>query len=193
MLRPRYNWCLDCEYSDQERDSLTLVFLPPKRGRFVQGTIWLVPIRPLFGGSIVPPESSCPFAFSGSPKDTPFEDGTFKLTMQFSEEYPNKPPVVRFVSKMFHPNGKPVQGTMETTWLCFWLVQCMQMVAYVSTYYKTDGVQPTMFLPYWHQYRCVCYVCRGVGFGVHYMEFCVCIVQVYIEFCTVYVHNVLCV
>ena len=40
------------------------------------------------------------------PKDTPFEDGTFKLTMQFSEEYPNKPPVVRFVSKMFHPNGK---------------------------------------------------------------------------------------
>ena len=39
------------------------------------------------------------------PKDTPFEDGTFKLTMHFSEEYPNKPPVVRFVSKMFHPNG----------------------------------------------------------------------------------------
>jgi len=42
------------------------------------------------------------------PKDTPFEDGTFKLTMQFSEEYPNKPPVVRFVSKMFHPNGKGI-------------------------------------------------------------------------------------
>jgi ubiquitin-conjugating enzyme E2 A len=41
------------------------------------------------------------------PKDTPFEDGTFKLTIQFSEEYPNKPPVVRFVSKMFHPNGEP--------------------------------------------------------------------------------------
>lgn len=40
------------------------------------------------------------------PKDTPFEDGTFKLTLQFSEEYPNKPPVVRFVSKMFHPNGE---------------------------------------------------------------------------------------
>jgi len=32
--------------------------------------------------------------------------GTFKLVLQFNEEYPNKPPSVRFVSKMFHPNGK---------------------------------------------------------------------------------------
>ena len=40
------------------------------------------------------------------PHETPFEDGTFKLTMEFTEEYPNKPPTVRFVSKMFHPNGK---------------------------------------------------------------------------------------
>lgn len=47
------------------------------------------------------------------PKDTPFEDGTFKLTMQFSEEYPNKPPVVRFVSKMFHPNGKDLVLTRQ--------------------------------------------------------------------------------
>jgi len=40
------------------------------------------------------------------PHDTPFEDGTFKLTLNFTEDYPNKPPIVRFVSKMFHPNGK---------------------------------------------------------------------------------------
>lgn len=32
--------------------------------------------------------------------------GTFKLLIEFSEEYPNKPPTVRFVSRMFHPNGK---------------------------------------------------------------------------------------
>uniref|UniRef100_A0A915NVY9 E2 ubiquitin-conjugating enzyme n=2 Tax=Meloidogyne TaxID=189290 RepID=A0A915NVY9_9BILA len=38
------------------------------------------------------------------PQDTPFEDGTFKLSLEFSEEYPNKPPHVKFVSKMFHPN-----------------------------------------------------------------------------------------
>ncbi|KAJ6858447.1 hypothetical protein NC652_040895 [Populus alba x Populus x berolinensis] len=29
---------------------------------------------------------------------------TFKLTLQFTEDYPNKPPTVRFVSRMFHPN-----------------------------------------------------------------------------------------
>uniref|UniRef100_G1P562 Ubiquitin conjugating enzyme E2 A n=10 Tax=Yangochiroptera TaxID=30560 RepID=G1P562_MYOLU len=38
------------------------------------------------------------------PEGTPFEDGTFKLIIEFTEEYPNKPPTVRFVSKMFHPN-----------------------------------------------------------------------------------------
>ncbi|CDH55239.1 ubiquitin-conjugating enzyme [Lichtheimia corymbifera JMRC:FSU:9682] len=38
------------------------------------------------------------------PTDTPFEDGTFKLVLQFDETYPNKPPSVKFLSKMFHPN-----------------------------------------------------------------------------------------
>lgn len=34
------------------------------------------------------------------PHETPFEDGTFKLSIEFTEEYPNKPPTVRFVSKV---------------------------------------------------------------------------------------------
>ncbi|POS86651.1 ubiquitin-conjugating enzyme E2 2 [Erysiphe pulchra] len=38
------------------------------------------------------------------PADTPFEDGTFRLVMQFEEQYPNKPPSVKFISQMFHPN-----------------------------------------------------------------------------------------
>jgi ubiquitin-protein ligase len=38
---------------------------------------------------------------------TPFEPaGTFKLTLEFSEDYPNKAPVVKFKSTMFHPNSK---------------------------------------------------------------------------------------
>jgi ubiquitin-conjugating enzyme E2 A len=38
------------------------------------------------------------------PADTPFEDGTFRLVMHFEEQYPNKPPSVKFISQMFHPN-----------------------------------------------------------------------------------------
>ncbi|TPX66226.1 hypothetical protein CcCBS67573_g07903 [Chytriomyces confervae] len=38
------------------------------------------------------------------PEETPFEDGTFKLILTFDESYPTKPPHVKFVSKMFHPN-----------------------------------------------------------------------------------------
>eukprot|EP01088_Endostelium_zonatum_P000551 TRINITY_DN1079_c0_g1_i1.p1 TRINITY_DN1079_c0_g1~~TRINITY_DN1079_c0_g1_i1.p1 ORF type:complete len:153 (+),score=29.85 TRINITY_DN1079_c0_g1_i1:111-569(+) len=38
------------------------------------------------------------------PDETPWEGGTFKLKLTFSEEYPNKPPEVVFLSKMFHPN-----------------------------------------------------------------------------------------
>lgn len=40
-----------------------------------------------------------------SPDDTPWEGGTFNLVLEFSEDYPNKPPKVRFVSKLYHPNG----------------------------------------------------------------------------------------
>ncbi|CAG9315314.1 unnamed protein product [Blepharisma stoltei] len=38
------------------------------------------------------------------PEDTPWEGGTFKLTIEFSEEFPNKAPLVRFQTRMFHPN-----------------------------------------------------------------------------------------
>ncbi|XP_048344436.1 ubiquitin-conjugating enzyme E2 B isoform X1 [Sphaerodactylus townsendi] len=33
------------------------------------------------------------------PEGTPFENGTFKLVIEFSEEYPNKPLTVMFLSK----------------------------------------------------------------------------------------------
>ncbi|KAF1781056.1 Ubiquitin-conjugating enzyme/RWD-like [Phytophthora cactorum] len=38
------------------------------------------------------------------PDDTPWEGGTFNLTLEFSEDYPNKAPTVKFITKMFHPN-----------------------------------------------------------------------------------------
>jgi ubiquitin-conjugating enzyme E2 A len=38
------------------------------------------------------------------PDDTVWEGGTFNLMMEFSEDYPNTAPSVRFVTKLFHPN-----------------------------------------------------------------------------------------
>uniref|UniRef100_A0A8R7PEX8 E2 ubiquitin-conjugating enzyme n=1 Tax=Triticum urartu TaxID=4572 RepID=A0A8R7PEX8_TRIUA len=42
--------------------------------------------------------------FGSQPHWQANQSGTFKLTLQFTEDYPNKPPTVRFVSRMFHPN-----------------------------------------------------------------------------------------
>ena len=38
------------------------------------------------------------------PDDTPWEGGTFQLEVNFSEEFPTKPPHVKFLNPMFHPN-----------------------------------------------------------------------------------------
>src|SRR5437868_2271899 len=38
------------------------------------------------------------------PKNTPYEGGLFKLELYYEDEYPNKPPKVRFLNKIYHPN-----------------------------------------------------------------------------------------
>jgi ubiquitin-conjugating enzyme E2 A len=38
------------------------------------------------------------------PEDTPWEGGIYSLRITFSDRYPDKPPRVRFTTKMFHPN-----------------------------------------------------------------------------------------
>lgn len=40
------------------------------------------------------------------PESSVWEGGIFKLDLKFTEEYPTKPPQVKFISKLFHPNGK---------------------------------------------------------------------------------------
>ena len=38
------------------------------------------------------------------PPDTPYEGGIFKAMMQFPDDFPNQPPEMTFLSKMYHPN-----------------------------------------------------------------------------------------
>jgi len=38
------------------------------------------------------------------PVDTPFEGGIFKLNIVFPTKYPFSPPVVKFTTRVFHPN-----------------------------------------------------------------------------------------
>jgi ubiquitin-protein ligase len=38
------------------------------------------------------------------PKDTPFEGGIFKLSINLPSDYPFKPPIMRFQTYIYHPN-----------------------------------------------------------------------------------------
>ena len=38
------------------------------------------------------------------PDDTEWESGVFKLMLEFKETFPQEPPKVHFLTKMFHPN-----------------------------------------------------------------------------------------
>ena len=44
-------------------------------------------------------------------KDTDWHGGYYPLTMEFSEDYPSKPPKCKFPEKFFHPNIYP-SGTV---------------------------------------------------------------------------------
>ncbi|CAF1420947.1 unnamed protein product [Adineta steineri] len=43
-------------------------------------------------------------AILDGPDDSLFEDASFVLTLKFPQDYPNHPPDVKFVTKVFHPN-----------------------------------------------------------------------------------------
>jgi|TARA_B110000090_G_scaffold194837_1_gene230353 ubiquitin-conjugating enzyme E2 A len=78
--------------------------------------------HPRYGISAVPSSSNIMVwnAFIKGGQGTLFEGATFALTMTFHEEYPKKPPHVRFESNVFHPNiyknGEICLDLLQNNW-----------------------------------------------------------------------------
>uniref|UniRef100_A0A061RJZ0 E2 ubiquitin-conjugating enzyme n=1 Tax=Tetraselmis sp. GSL018 TaxID=582737 RepID=A0A061RJZ0_9CHLO len=46
------------------------------------------------------------------PKDTPYEGGVFYVDIKLNDMYPFKPPEMRFITKVWHPNVSSVTGVI---------------------------------------------------------------------------------
>jgi ubiquitin-conjugating enzyme E2 I len=58
-----------------------------------------------------PPPSASSSLFLKPQEGTDWDGGVYKVVMEFSEDYPSKPPKCKFVPALFHPNVYP-SGTV---------------------------------------------------------------------------------
>ena len=59
-------------------------------------------------------------AYITGPEGTPYAGGKFEMQIDIPQEYPHKPPSVKFITKIFHPNVSPQSG-----YICLDILQHM--------------------------------------------------------------------
>jgi ubiquitin-conjugating enzyme E2 D/E len=54
------------------------------------------------------------------PSESPYENGVFKMTVNFKGKYPFEPPICQFVTRMYHPNidtiGRICLDVLKSNW-----------------------------------------------------------------------------
>mmetsp|Transcript_68408 Transcript_68408/g.164210 ORF Transcript_68408/g.164210 Transcript_68408/m.164210 type:complete len:168 (+) Transcript_68408:64-567(+) len=82
------------------------------------------------------------------PEGTPWQGGVWKLDMQFPAEYPERPPSVRFVNEIFHPNvfsdGRICLDLLRGSWspaydVCTVLLGIQSLVAAPDPHATPEG------------------------------------------------------
>ncbi|KAL6771822.1 UBC16 [Auxenochlorella protothecoides x Auxenochlorella symbiontica] len=73
------------------------------------------------------------------PTETPYHGGVFELSITVPEQYPLVPPVVKFKTRLFHPNvhfktGEICLDILKNAWSPAWTLQsvCQAIVALLS-------------------------------------------------------------
>jgi len=115
------------EPSQQAKDNLTVT----KR---LQGELRRLMLTNLSGISAFPEQSNL-FKWIGTivgPDGTVYEKLTFKLLLEFSNEYPYKAPNVKFITPCFHPNVDFISGSicldiLKEKWSALYDVQSILM------------------------------------------------------------------